>query len=217
MAQLFPQWSNTLIRIGFVGLVSLPIIVPAILMIAVRTPYRTGVGIPRQQPVPFSHEHHAGALNIDCRYCHASVEESSFAGMPGTHVCMTCHSQLWTDAEMLAPVRQSLANHESLHWVRINNLPDYVYFDHSIHVNKGVGCVSCHGHIEKMSLTHATHAFHMSFCLGCHRQPEQALRPVNKVTAMGWTSESQAAMGKQLLKQYDIHTGGLTDCSICHR
>lgn len=118
---------------------------------------------------------------------------------------------------MLAPVRQSLARNEPLHWVRINKLPDYVYFDHSIHVNKGIGCVSCHGRVDKMPLAYATQAFHMDFCLECHRQPEQALRPLNKVTAMGWKSESQTEIGKKLLEQYDIHSAGLTDCSICHR
>lgn len=217
--QLFPRWANPLIRAGFVTMLLLPVAVPAALMVGVRLPYQTGVGIVRQQPVPFSHEHHAGEMNIDCRYCHDSVETSPFAGMPGTHVCMTCHSQLWTDAPLLAPVRRSLALGESLRWARLNDLPDYAYFDHSIHVSKGVACESCHGRVDRMPLTYPVSAFFMQFCLDCHRNPQRHLRPLDKVTAMGWEPENEArmALGHTLLREYGIEVSQLTDCSICHR
>ncbi|MCW8193780.1 cytochrome c3 family protein [Proteobacteria bacterium 005FR1] len=218
MAQLFPQWSNTVVRIAFVALLALPVAVPAALMIAVRTPYQTGEGVYREQPVPFSHEHHAGNLNIDCRYCHHTVEQSTFSGMPATQVCMTCHSQLWTDADMLAPVRRSLAFQEPLRWRRINKLADYVYFDHSIHVNKGVGCETCHGRIDTMPLTYPTEGFQMQFCLECHRNPERYLRPRSEITTMGWEPPvPQHQLGTRLLETFQIHKEQLTDCSICHR
>lgn len=218
MAQLFPSWSNTAGRIVLGMLVLSPIAVPAALMIAVRTPYQTQEGIVREQPVPFSHQHHAGSLGIDCRYCHDTVETSPFAGMPETRVCMTCHSQLWTDADMLAPVRESLANDTPLRWTRLHDLPDHVYFDHSIHVQKGVGCESCHGRVDRMPLAYTEHALFMQFCLDCHREPERHLRPRQQVTTMGWQpTTDQHTLGRRLLDDYNIHKEQLTDCSICHR
>jgi DNA-directed RNA polymerase subunit RPC12/RpoP len=216
--QLFRKSANTLARTGFVLLLSLPPAVVAVLMIAVRTPYQTGVGVPRDQPVPFSHEHHAGNLNIDCRYCHHSVEESPFAGMPATEVCMTCHSQLWTNADVLAPVRRSLAFDEPLRWKRLYNLPDYVYFDHSIHVQKGVACESCHGRVDTMPRTYPVTALFMEFCLDCHRRPQDYVRPREQVTTSGWTSPiAQEKLGSALVEEYHINVSQLTDCSICHR
>ena len=218
MAQLFSKRANTLARVVFVALIALPVLVPAAFMVAVRTPYLTGEGIVREQPVPFSHEHHAGNLNIDCRYCHDTAETSTFAGMPETRVCMTCHSQLWTNAEMLKPVRQSLAERRPLRWTRLHDLPDFVYFDHSIHVSRGVGCESCHGRVDKMPLAYPEHALFMGFCLECHRSPERHLRPQSEITTMGWEpTGNRIELGRQLVQAHGIRTAQLTDCSICHR
>src|SRR5215467_9634113 len=142
-----------------------------------RSPYVTYAGIVRPQPAPFSHEHHVAALGIDCRYCHTSVEESSFAGIPPTKTCMNCHAQMWTSADMLAPVRYSFHSGKSIQWVRVHDLPDFVYFNHSIHVAKGIGCYSCHGPIDEMPLTYAENTLQMEWCLDCHREPEKFLRP----------------------------------------
>ena len=174
------------------------------------------------QPVPFSHKHHVGELGIDCRYCHASVETGAQAGLPGTHVCMTCHSQVWTGAPMLEPVRQSLAADKPLKWHRVARLPDYVYFNHSIHVNRGVACVECHGRVDQMPLMKRAHAFQMEWCLGCHRDPAPNLRPPELVTKMDWTDwkrdpEAHKQYGKLMMKAYHIEPSKLDDCSICHR
>ncbi len=133
------------------------------------SPIYTRVNEAREQPVPFSHKHHAGELGIDCRYCHTSVEKSSFAGLPPTQTCMTCHSQIWTNAPMLEPVRASYRDDKSIAWTRVNALPDFVYFDHSIHVSKGIGCTTCHGQVAEMPLTWKANTLYMSWCLDCHR------------------------------------------------
>lgn len=218
MAQLFSQKSNTLIRVGLAAALVSPVALAAVLMTAVRSPYQTGVGIVREQPVPFSHQHHVEELDIDCRYCHTAVERSSFAGMPATEICMGCHSQLWTNAKMLEPVHKSFATGQPLRWKRLHDLPDYVYFDHSIHIDKGVGCESCHGRIDKMPLAYKSTALLMSFCLDCHRRPQDFLRPKDQITTMGWRPElPQRAMGNKLMKEHKILPARLTDCSICHR
>ena len=177
------------------------------------------VGVAPAQPVPFSHKHHAGELGLDCRNCHEQVEQQATAGMPPTHTCMTCHSQIWTGATMLAPVRDSYAQDEPLHWTRVNRLPDYVYFNHSIHIAKGVGCSSCHGAVNTMQLTYPAQSFRMEFCLNCHRNPANYLRTPDQVWNMEWVApDDQAAKGAALVKQY--HVAGpewLSDCSICHR
>jgi hypothetical protein len=149
--------------------------------------YLTRVGWVAAQPVPFSHEHHVGGLGLDCRYCHASVEVSAQASLPATHVCMTCHSQIWTGAPMLAPVRASLADNKPLHWQRVARLPDYVYFNHSIHISRGVACVECHGRVDQMPLLARAKPFTMEFCLDCHRDPGPHLRPRDQVTRMDWS------------------------------
>ena len=183
-----------------------------------RSSWATLVGFARQQPVPFSHQHHVAGLGLDCRYCHTGVEVSSFAGIPATEVCMTCHSQLWTNAEVLAPVRQSYATDTPLRWTRVNNLPDYVYFNHSIHVNNGVPCAECHGRIDTMPLTAKGASLHMQWCLDCHRDPGPRLRPLEAVTAMGWEPKADRdELAAYLLKTYDIHPETLTDCYVCHR
>jgi cytochrome c7-like protein len=179
--------------------------------------YNTQVRFIPQQPVPFSHKHHVSGLGIDCRYCHDSVEFASNAGMPPTETCMTCHSQIWTNAALLAPVRESFAQQKPLRWQSVYTLPDYVYFDHSIHVVKGVGCTECHGPIGDMPLTWKATTLYMSWCLDCHRNPAPHLRPANAVFDPHWQRTPDTPSGDQLMKQYHIHPETLSDCSVCHR
>jgi hypothetical protein len=179
--------------------------------------YNTQVGFTPTQPVPFSHKHHVSGLGIDCRYCHDSVELASNAGMPATATCMTCHSQIWTNAAILAPVRESLAEDKPLQWQSVYTLPDYVYFDHSIHVAKGVGCTECHGPIGDMPLTYKATTLYMSWCLDCHRNPAPHLRPPDAVFDPHWRRSASTPSGRQLMSFYRIHPRTLTDCSVCHR
>lgn len=196
---------------GIAALVVLGVVLP-------RSSWATLVDFARQQPVPFSHEHHVGGLGLDCRYCHTGVEVSSFAGIPATEVCMTCHSQIWTNAEVLAPVRESYATGTPLRWNRVNDLADYVYFNHSIHVNNGVPCVECHGRVDRMPLTAKGASLHMQWCLDCHREPGPHLRPRDAVTAMTWTPDTDRdVLAAYLMKANDIHPKKLTDCYVCHR
>lgn len=182
-----------------------------------RTDYARHVGFTIHQPVPFSHEHHVGQLGIGCETCHASVELSAQAGLPPTHTCMTCHSQIWTNAEMLAPVRDSLATGQPLVWNRVTNLPDYVYFNHSIHVAKGVGCASCHGEVARMQLMYKAKTMTMSFCLDCHRNPGPQLRPESEIFNTEWVRPANAPSPAEMVAHYNIGGRNLTDCSICHR
>ncbi|CAH2600604.1 Molybdopterin oxidoreductase subunit, predicted; chaperone protein HtpG [Rhodovastum atsumiense] len=182
-----------------------------------RTNYARRVGFPVEQPVPFSHEHHVAGLGIDCRFCHAAVESSAAAGLPPTYTCMTCHSQVWTNAAVLAPVRQSFARHRPIAWQRVTDLPDYVYFHHAIHIAKGVGCEECHGRIDRMALTAKARPMTMGFCLDCHRDPGPRLRPRAAVTEMGWRRGPATPPAQALLAAYHIGARRLTDCSICHR
>jgi hypothetical protein len=174
---------------------------------------------PPAQPVPFSHKHHAAELGIDCQYCHTSVAEGPRAGLPPTETCMTCHSQIWTKASMLEPVRDSLAQNKPLKWNRVALLPDYVFFRHDIHIAKGVGCAECHGRIDKMPLTFRAVPLTMQFCLDCHRDPAPRLRPQNEITNMAWKppAPDKASFGHALLRSYGIRTGELTHCYVCHR
>jgi hypothetical protein len=169
--------------------------------------------------VPFSHEHHVGGLGIDCRYCHTSVEVSSFAGLPSTATCMNCHSQIWSGSDVLKPVRDSYQSGVPIRWTRVHNLPDFVYFDHSIHVNKGVGCATCHGRVDRMPLMWQDQTLQMEWCLDCHRGPEQFLRPREQIFNMDWRPETdQRSLGLRLIKQYNIQSAPvLTSCSTCHR
>jgi len=181
-----------------------------------KSAYFTEVNVAREQPVPFSHRHHAGELGIDCRYCHTAVEESAFAGLPPTATCMTCHSQIWANSPMLEPVRASYRTDQSLEWTRVNALPDFVYFNHSIHVSKGIGCVTCHGPVDHMPLTWRANTLQMEWCLDCHRQPERYVRPREQVFNADYAPPAdQIALGQRLVKEYKIQR--LTDCSTCHR
>jgi hypothetical protein len=185
---------------------------------AARSDYATGVGFSPEQPVPVRHAHPAGDLRIDCRYCHTSVESSADAGMPATEVCMTCHSQIWTNARMLAPVRESLANRQPLEWQRVNKLADFAFFNHAIHVSKGVACVTCHGPIGDMPLTRAANPMHMGWCLGCHRNPAPNLvPPVDVFDPKADPAREMAALHTVLMSKGNIDPARLTDCYVCHR
>jgi hypothetical protein len=176
----------------------------------------TEVGVARSQPVQFSHKHHVSDDGIDCRYCHTSVEESSFAGIPSTKICMNCHTQIWAESPILAPVRESFRTGKSLEWTRVHSLPGFVYFDHSIHVHKGVGCVTCHGRVDQMPLMWRENTLYMEWCLECHRNPERFVRPREQVFNMGWQPPvDQITVGQKLVQEYKIES--LTSCSVCHR
>ncbi len=184
--------------------------------------FATGVGWVVDQPVPFSHQHHVANLGIDCRYCHAGVEKSSQAGLPPTHVCMTCHSQVWTGAPLLELVRQSLATGKPLEWNRVAAVPDYVYFNHSIHIARGVPCVECHGRVDQMPLMARAKPFQMQWCLDCHRNPAPHLRPPEEVTRMDWrdwepNSPEHRQYGVQMVQAYGIEPDKLVQCNTCHR
>ncbi len=219
MDPIFTPRTSAYLKLGLLGFVGLSVLVTVLLVQFNVTNWATSENRYVTQPVPFSHEHHVGGLGIDCRYCHQSVEESSFAGMPSTHTCMSCHSQLYTEEEMLRPVRMSYQLNEPIEWNRVYNLPDYVYFNHSIHVQNGVGCESCHGRVDRMPLLYQTVSLHMAFCLECHRQPEQFVRPMQYIYAFGYDlpDKEQRALGRTLVEKYDIDVGGLDDCSVCHR
>jgi hypothetical protein len=171
------------------------------------------VGEPLEQPIPFSHKHHVGDVGLDCRYCHSTVETSAFPGMPSTRTCLTCHSQLFVDAPALAPLHESEASGRSLAWTRVHKLPDFVYFDHSIHVAKGVGCVECHGRVDQMPLEWRSAPLLMQWCLECHRDPQPHLRPHELIFSMLPTAELPVHAAPAKLQS----TRRLTDCSTCHR
>lgn len=231
MAQIFHPSANTLARVSIFGGAFAVLGLLALTYMLLRSPYETDVNVVRAQPVQFSHEHHVSGLGIDCRYCHTSVEESHFAGIPPTHTCMSCHSQVWADAPMLAPVRESQAMDRPIEWNRVHDLPDFTYFNHAIHIKKGVGCTSCHGRVDQMPLAWKAEPMTMEWCLDCHRYPEKHLRPRDEIFNMAWTFEddpemssqfrSQTEMGLALAEEYDVPTLGhqtyLTNCYICHR
>ena len=216
MAQIFHRSTNTIARVTLFGGVFIVALLSYIWADVYRSGYFTEVNVPRDQPVPFSHKHHVSDDGIDCRYCHTSVETSKFAGVPSTETCMTCHSQIWVDSPMLKPVRDSFQTGQSLAWTRVNVLPDYVYFDHSIHIHKGIGCSTCHGPVDQMPLTWRANTLFMGWCLDCHQAPENFVRPRDQVFNMDWTPPAnQHALGEELVKKYNIQK--LTDCWTCHR
>ena len=218
MPQVFHPSTNTFSRVSIFGAVFVIAALAWGLTMINRSPYVTQAFVAREQPVPFSHKHHAGELGIDCRYCHTSVETSAFAGLPPTKTCMNCHAQIWLDSPMLEPVRASFRSDKSIAWTKVHDLPDFVYFNHSIHVQKGIGCVSCHGRVDRMNLTWMESSLQMEWCLSCHRHPEQSLRPRQEVFNMEWRpTGDQEAQGRQLLKAYHIEVTHLTNCSTCHR
>lgn len=216
MPQIFRPGHNTLSKVSLVAGFVLMLGSFWVLGALDRSPYMTEQRVVRDQPVPFSHQHHAGDLGLDCRYCHFTVERSKFAGIPPVGVCMNCHTHIWADSPMLAPVREAYAKNGTIRWVRVNDLPDFVYFDHSIHVHKGVGCTSCHGRVDRMPLMWKESSLHMEWCLECHRHPESFVRPREAVFRMDWERPAdQPMLGKSLVKQYRIES--VTDCYGCHR
>ncbi|MBV8555936.1 MAG: cytochrome c3 family protein [Planctomycetaceae bacterium] len=218
MAQVFPRSTNVISRVSIFGAVFFALGLLAVVYMIFRSPYVTRVAVVRDQPVPFSHQHHVQGLGIDCRYCHTSVETSGFAGIPPTETCMSCHSQIWSESPMLEPVRVSMRTNEPIRWNRVHELPDYAYFNHAIHVQKGIGCSSCHGRVDLMPLTWKDQPLTMEWCLGCHREPEAQIRPREEVFNMSWTPPAnQLAMGKDALVKNHIPVDRLTHCYTCHR
>jgi hypothetical protein len=230
--QIFHRSSNTISKATvFVVIILASVALWACIQLQ-RSPYVTYAMVARPQPVPFSHQHHVAGLGIDCRYCHTSVENSHFAGIPPTKTCMNCHSQIWVGAPLLEPVRKSYRTGESLVWNRVNDLPDFVYFDHSIHVNKGVGCNTCHGPVDRMPLMFNYASLQMEWCLDCHRAPDKYLRPrdqvfnmryeqpsrENPVTVDGNAYTDQRTLGKYLIQKHNLRSvADITSCSTCHR
>ena len=232
MSQIFHRSTNSLSRATIFGAVFVVAALGWFVYTVQGSPYVTSAGVRKPQPVPFSHQHHVTGLGIDCRYCHTSVETSSFAGIPPTKTCMNCHSQIWTNAALLEPVRASYRSGESLQWTRVNQLPDFVFFNHSIHVTKGVGCNTCHGPVDQMPLMYQQESLQMEWCLSCHRAPQNNLRPRDQVFNMRYQQPSstnvvevdgkgytdQASLGAALVKKYKVRgVMDITSCSTCHR
>ncbi len=223
MSQIFHPSINliakAMVAATVIGIIGISIVA----YLFVRSPYMRGTTIAREQPVFFSHEHHVGELGLDCRYCHVNVERSGFAGVPSTDICMGCHSQVWADSPAIAPVKESMETGQSIAWNRVNALPDYVYFNHSIHLNKGIGCEECHGRVDKMGWTRKESPLSMEWCLSCHRNRADHVRPREEVFTMGYEPPAdpaqREALQKALVAEYhvDVEQFNITDCSICHR
>ena len=216
MAQIFRPSHNTIARASIAGALALVLGGVGLAYTFSGSPFQTADKVIREQTVAFSHQHHVEGLGIDCRYCHSSVESSASAGMPPTYTCMSCHSQVWNQAPMLAPVRASLEQNTPIEWTRIHQLPDYAYFHHGIHIQKGVGCVECHGRVDKMPLMWKAESMTMSWCLDCHRHPEERLRKPEDVFVMD-SPRLPVEQGLELLKSHNIPVDRLTNCSVCHR
>lgn len=218
-AQIFPRNANALVWVSIIGLGLLIGGIVAALVGLYLSPWYTDAGIVKPQPVPFSHKHHVDQLKIDCRYCHATVERAAHAGFPSTDTCMSCHSQIWTNSPLLQPVRDSYREGTSVVWNKVYDVPDFVYFNHSIHVAKGIGCSSCHGRIDQQQLVAKAQPLYMGWCLGCHRNPEDNVRPATEVYNMAYNPLSMPLDERlQLVAEYQIPTDGrLTNCWVCHR
>jgi hypothetical protein len=219
MPQIFRPRANSIARAILLGALLLVAGLGLTAYEIQNSSYVTRAQIVIEQPIPFSHEHHVKGLGIDCRYCHTSVTQSAFAGIPPTKTCVTCHSQIWTNAPMLEPVRASWNTDTPIRWNRVHNLPGYVYFNHSIHVAKGVGCATCHGPVDEMPLMYQYAPLTMAWCLDCHRHPEKNLRPRDEVFNMNYKPpDDQLALGRQLAQRYEVRSPqALTDCTTCHR
>lgn len=215
MPQIFSPSTNTLSKVSIVAGGLLAGTGALALTTANRWPWINNVDVAVEQQVPFSHKHHVGGLGIDCRFCHTAVEESATAGIPPVKTCMGCHSVVWKDAPMLEPIRESFRVDVPVQWNKVHDLPDFVYFNHSIHVKKGIGCESCHGRVDQMPLMWKVNSLNMEWCLACHRNPSNFVRPREQVTTMGWKPEDQAELGAKLVQEYKIQS--LTNCSTCHR
>lgn len=219
MAQIFPRYANTLFRLAIVGAILGAAGIGYATMVLARSPYFTRSEDAQTQPIQFSHAHHVNGLGIDCRYCHTAVEETAHSNVPSTKTCMNCHSQMWVGAKMLEPVRESLKTGQSIEWKRLHRLADFVYFNHSIHVNKGFGCSACHGRVDHMQAVFQKGTLLMEWCLECHRYPEKYIRPRDQIFNMAFKAEdlgkTQEQLGKELVEKYGVRS--LKECSTCHR
>jgi NAD-dependent SIR2 family protein deacetylase len=219
MSQIFNRHTNIYSRLSILAIVGFVAVLGGGVALLNVSGYNTNQDMFVEQPIQFSHAHHVGGEGIDCRYCHTSVEESAFANIPPTKTCMNCHSQLWTNAPILEPVRASFRDNKPLHWTRVHDLPDFVYFNHSIHVKKGVGCATCHGRVDRMPLMYQQATLQMSWCLACHRDPAKFIRPREEVYNMAWERPANdPGLGARLVQEYKIASvEELTNCSTCHR
>ena len=216
MAQIFPKWTNKAPLYSAVG-AGLTLIIVVGLVWYYASPWYTDVGYRPTQPVPYSHKVHARDLGLDCRFCHTGVETSPVAGIPPTKTCMNCHNMIKADSDKLALVRESFKSGKPLEWIRVHKSPDYVYFDHSAHINIGVGCASCHGNVAEMEVVTQIKPLSMGWCLECHRNPQDHLRPLNEVTNMTWTPPAnQAEFAAKQIELFKIKAP-ITDCTGCHR
>jgi len=228
MAQLFSKSANTTFRVAIFHYVVGSVVLGIGMMLYIRSPYATGSMDSKTQPIQFSHAHHVNGLGIDCRYCHTSAEEVAHSNVPPTKTCMNCHSQIWVGSDMLSLVRDSYKEETSIEWKRLHRLADFVYFDHSIHLAKGIGCASCHGRIDQMQAVYQKGTLLMEWCLDCHRTPEQHLRPRDQITNMAWQASdyrdpanpdkvdwTQEELGLKLKEQLNVRS--LVTCSTCHR
>jgi hypothetical protein len=216
MAALFPRWTNTAARASLLAAACALVGVPVALMAWVRTPNATRQYQPVSQPIAFDHRVHVTGQRIDCRYCHYSVERSASAGVPPSSMCVSCHTDSWMSTSIMAPVRASVASSRPIQWNRVNALPGFVYFNHAIHVTKGVGCETCHGRVDRMASVYQAAPMTMSWCVSCHRDPAAHLRPVAAVTTMGWTPPvPQRQLGEELVRENRVRE--LTNCTTCHR
>lgn len=219
MSQVFPKSANQWSRASIVGLLFVLLSLGWVVLVLQRSDFVTTAHQFREQPVQFSHQHHAGGIGIDCRYCHTSVEVSASAGIPPTKTCINCHSQIWSTSPYLEPVRASFREDRPLNWVRVHDLPDFVYFNHSIHVKKGMGCETCHGRVDHMPLMLQENSLQMEWCINCHRDPAKYIRPRDQVFTMGYQpAVSQDVLGPQLVREYNVAgPRHMMSCSVCHR
>ncbi len=219
MAQIFPKSANNIAKISMIMVVVLAGVGGFAFTQISRSSYLTGRYVEKQQPVQFSHKHHVGDDGIDCRYCHQTVETTASAGMPSTQTCMNCHSQIWNDSPYLEPVKASWRDNKPIQWERVHDLPEYTYFNHSIHVAKGVGCSTCHGQIDNMPAVYQENTLQMEWCLACHKAPEQFIRPKSEIFNMNWQLGDIEQKDRDKLKvDYKIRSREMmTSCSTCHR
>ena len=219
MSQIFKKSANAAVRSSLFAVLTLVLFLGWFIFTLMRSSWVTKQNEFVEQPLQFSHAHHVGGVGLDCRYCHTSVEKSSFAGIPPTKTCINCHSQIWSNAPILEPVRASFRDDKPLNWIRVNDLPDFVYFNHQIHVKQGVGCATCHGPVDKMALMYQATTLQMEWCLDCHRAPEKYLRPRAEVFNMAYQAPAnQLEVGMALKKEYKVPgIDHMTSCSVCHR
>ncbi len=213
MAQIFPKWVDNLPKRLLIGVI---ILLNTLVFIVwyFFSPEFTHVGYAPEQPVPFSHKVHVGEIGMDCQYCHNNVFDAALANIPPTQTCMTCHEQIASDSENLTPVFDSWESGNPIEWIKVHNLPDYAVFNHSAHVNVGVGCESCHGRVDRMDVVFQSEPLSMSWCMDCHREPEQHVRPVDEVTTMGYSVENQLELGRELVAKHNINAP--LYCQSCH-